>query len=57
MSGSDGRTKVLRLLSPAPFTAVMSNDVPHWMSSILRLRERKGFVDITLDMLLVKSTM
>ena len=36
MSGSDGRT---RLLSPVPFTAVMSNDVPHWMLCIQREKE------------------
>ena len=53
MSGSDGRTKVLGLLSPAPFTAVMNSDVPHGTSCILELREREGFVDLMLDILLV----
>ena len=54
MSGSDGRTKELVLLVPAPLTAVMSNNVPHRTSDTFRLTDRKGFVVLMLDMLLLK---
>ena len=48
---------MLGLLSPAPLTVVMSNDSPHWISRMLWLRKRKGFVDLKFDVLLVKLTL